>query len=446
MRVAVVGTGHVGLITCVSMAAIGHSVIGVDVDEEKIEMLKMGRCPFYEPGLEELLIRAMSEERLSFTSDIGEAARSAEIVFICVGTPARLNGEANLLAVEDSARAVARDAAPGTIVVEKSTVPAGTANRVRLVLDQERPDLRGELEVVSNPEFLREGSAMEDALFPERVLIGAASDKAFTVMSDLYGPIIDRGTELIETDIPTAELAKHACNAFLAMKISYVNGLARICELAGADVMDVAKVMGSDPRIGPYFLNAGLGYGGFCFPKDLVAFERLADRLGYEFPLLGAVARINDEAIDNALGKIRDALWNLEGKRVALLGLSFKPETDDIRFSPALELASRLIAEGVEVIGYDPEAAANAKEELPALTIAEDAYAAVSGAHCVVLATEWAEFSSLDLNQVRDLMIHPIVIDGRNALDPEAVHAAGLHYHPTGRPSVPARTVESQPA
>jgi UDPglucose 6-dehydrogenase len=255
-----------------------------------------------------------------------------------------------------------------------------------------------------------------------------------------------RGTELIETNISTAELSKHACNAFLAMKISYVNGLARLCELTGADVVDVTKVMGSDPRIGSHFLDAGLGYGGFCFPKDLIAFEKLAAQLGYDFPLLGAVARLNDEALENAVKRIRDALWNLDDKRVALLGLAFKPDTDDVRFSPALALASRLLEEGAEVVGYDPQAASNAKADLEALQIADDAYAAVTGAHCVVLCTEWDEFRSLDLTRLRSLMKYAIFVDGRNALEPSEVAAAGFHYYPTGRSAVAASAALSASA
>jgi len=443
MNVAVIGTGHVGLITCVSMAAIGHSVRGMDIDEAKIAKLNLGISPFHEPGVEDLLRKSIEQGRLSFTSDPGEALGDADAIFICVGTPARANGEANLIAVEQAARDVARYTKSGTIVIEKSTVPAGTARRVEWVLKHERVDLAAELLVVSNPEFLREGSAMRDALYPDRILVGAESSQAFTRMRRLYGPILERGAELIETDIATAELAKHACNAFLAMKISYINGIARLCELADADVVDVARVMGSDPRIGPHFLSAGLGYGGFCFPKDLIAFERLSVQLGYDFPLLSAVARINDDAIDNTVRKIRDALWNLEDKRVALLGLAFKPDTDDVRFSPALTLASRLLDEGAVVVGYDPQAATDAKAELPDLLIEHDPYDAVRDAHCIVLCTEWAEFQSLDLDRVRELVAYPVVVDGRNAFEPDRVTSAGLHYYPTGRPDMPAHALES---
>jgi UDPglucose 6-dehydrogenase len=436
MRVGVVGTGHVGLVTCVSLAKIGHVVVGTDADAERIRALQAGVAPFYEPGLQELLTEGLSSERLSFSAGTGAAVAGAEVVFVCVGTPARASGDASLVAVEAAAREIARNATGPTVVVEKSTVPAGTSQRLRKALAHERPDLAGHIEVASNPEFLREGAALEDALHPDRILVGAESATAFGVMRRLYAPLVERGHPIIETDIPTAELAKHACNAFLALKISYANALARICEKAGADVVAVADVMGSDPRIGRAFLNAGLGYGGYCFPKDLQAFHRLATRLGYDFPLLSEIARINQEAVAAVADKVRDALWNLEDKRIALLGLSFKPGTDDIRFSPPLALARLLQDEGATVVGYDPEAAANAKSELPALELAPDPYDAASGAHCAVLCTEWDEFKELDLVRLRDALAYPIVVDGRNLFDPSEMRAAGLSYYPTGRPPV----------
>jgi UDPglucose 6-dehydrogenase len=301
------------------------------------------------------------------------------------------------------------------------------------VLRRERPDLVDEIEVVSNPEFLREGQGVEDSLRPSRILVGARSVRGFEVMRRLYEPLTSEGIRLIETDIATAELAKHACNAFLALKISYANALARLCERAGGDVKAVADVMGSDPRIGRAFLDAGLGYGGYCFPKDLQAFERLAARLGYDFPLVREVARINDEAVHATVEKVKDALWNLEDKRIALLGLSFKPRTDDVRFSPALALARRLLDEGATVVGYDPEAGANAKSEVPDLGIAASAYDAVDGAHCMVVCTEWDEFRLLDLERAKGLLAHPIVVDARNLFDPAEMRAKGFVYYGMGR-------------
>jgi len=434
MRVTVIGTGHVGLITCVSLAELGHVVVGTDSDEEKIGQLQKGRSPFYEPGVEELLVSGMRAGKLSFTSDSTAAVAEADIVFICVGTPPRASGEASLVAVEQAAAVVGRHASRRTVVVEKSTVPAGTAQRVKQMLVRLKPDLAHE--VVSNPEFLREGKAIEDSLNPDRILVGAESPSAFAVMRGLYAPLIDNGCRLIETDIATAELAKHACNAFLALKISYANALARLCERSGADVVAVAEVMGADDRIGKQFLAAGLGYGGYCFPKDLVAFERLASGLGYKFRLLKEVARINDEAVEATAEKVRDALWNLENKKVALLGLSFKPGTDDVRFSPALALARRLMSQGAVVVGYDPEAGAEAKAELPGLEVASDPYEAAGGADCLVLCSEWAEFRDLDLAKLDEIMQHPVIVDGRNFFEPEQMRAAGFSYYPTGRPAI----------
>ena len=437
LKVGVIGTGHVGLITGVTLAAMGHDVVGVDSDAEKIDRLRRGDAPFYEPGLQELLDEAADGRRISFSTDITAGVVDREVVFICVGTPPRESGEANLVAVEDAARQVARAANRDLVVVEKSTVPAGTAERIRRTIALERPDAPFQIEVISNPEFLREGTAIEDSLRPDRILIGADSARGYEVMRRLYHGSIESGSPVIETDIRTAELAKHASNAFLALKISYANGLARICERTGADVVAVAEVMGSDPRIGRAFLNAGLGYGGFCFPKDLDAFERLANDANYEFPLIREIQRLNEEAVVAAFQKVRDGLWNIEGKRVALLGLAFKPGTDDIRFAPALALCRRLLDEGASVVGYDPQAMPGAKDEVPGLEVAVDPYSAVNGAHCAVLCTEWEEFDRLDLDVVKEQMAYPLIVDGRNMFDPHEMRVRGFTYLPTGRPPVP---------
>jgi UDPglucose 6-dehydrogenase len=436
MKVGVMGTGHVGLIACVSLAEIGHQVLGTDSDEEKIGLLTRGIAPFYEPGLQELLTKNTENGRLSFTSEASQAVIGADVVFICVGTPARATGEANLLAVERATREVAAHTNGGLVLAQKSTVPAGTATRVRRALQVHNPNGASRVDVVSNPEFLREGRAIEDSLDPDRILVGAESRRAFQVMRRLYRPLIDKGCVYIETDVQTAELAKHACNAFLALKISYANALARICERSGADVLAVADIMGSDPRIGRSFLDAGLGYGGFCFPKDVQAFYQLAAQLGYDFTLLREVARINEDAVEATLRKVKDGLWNLEDKTVALLGLAFKPGTDDVRFAPALALARRLLSEGARVVGYDPQAMTNAKEDVPELEVAPDAFDAATGAHCVVLCTEWPEFRTLDLDRLRSVMAYPLIVDGRNVWDPAAVNAAGFAYFPTGRPPI----------
>jgi UDPglucose 6-dehydrogenase len=434
MKLAVIGVGHVGLVTAATLANVGHEVGCVDVDVDKIASLQEGKTPFYEPGLDELVTEGVATGRLRFSSDPAEVIAGAEVVFICVGTPPDASGDADLAAVEHSSIDIGRSATGPFVVVQKSTVPAGTAERVRETLRRGRPDL--EFHVVSNPEFLREGQAVHDSLEPDRLLIGADDEAGFEAMRRVYAPITERGYLLIETDVVTAELSKHASNAFLAMKISYANALARICERVGADVDEVTRVMGADPRIGASFLRAGIGFGGYCFPKDLSAFERLAQRAGYPFPLLAEVARLNEEAVTATIEKIRNVVWNLSGKRIALLGLSFKPGTDDVRFSPALEVARRLLALRAEVVGVDPQAGPNALREVAELTLAVDAYEAAEGAHALVLTTEWQEFAALDFGRLREAMAVPVLVDGRNFLDPRTVAGAGLAYHPIGRRSL----------
>jgi UDPglucose 6-dehydrogenase len=435
MKVGVIGAGHVGLPTAATLAHIGHEVAATDTDREKIEVLNAGGMPFFEPELEDLVRAGVRGGRLRFTADPPEALRDARVAFLCVGTPPRSSGEANLIAVEQSADLVGRHVTGPTVVVEKSTVPAGTAARVTEILARHRSD--GQLSVVCNPEFLREGSAVEDSLRPDRILVGSDSEDALAVMRELYAPLVREDTRWIETDLHTAELAKHASNAFLALKVSFANAMARIAEAAGADVEAVTEVMGADPRIGKAHLSAGLGYGGSCFPKDLLAFERLAERLGYDFPLLREVARINEEALDAAVQKVEAALWNLEEKRVALLGLAFKPGTDDIRYSPAVGLAERLLEAGAVVVGYDPQAGPNAKAEVPGLEIVDDPYEAVAGADAAVVCTAWDQVAGLDLARVREAMRLPVIVDGRNVFDPAEMTRHGFTYLPTGRP--PAR-------
>ncbi|HET7482818.1 MAG TPA: UDP-glucose/GDP-mannose dehydrogenase family protein [Actinomycetota bacterium] len=431
MRIGVIGTGHVGLVTCATLSALGHEVVGNDSDREKIDTILSGRPWFHEPGLEELLARETEAGRLNFSYQIADATSDADVVFLCVGTPPKASGEASLVAVESAARDVARHAGRRVVVVEKSTVPAGTARRVKRALILERPS--DPVDVCSNPEFLREGHAVQDSLEPDRILVGTDTEHAREVMRAVYQPLTAKGVRLIETDIATAELAKHACNAFLSMKISFINAIARLCERAGGDVLQVAEVMGSDPRIGREFLNAGLGYGGFCFPKDLAAFDALATELGYDFGLLREVAKINDEAIDVAAQQVKDAVWNIEGKRLAMWGLSFKPQTDDTRFSPALTLAKRLIDEGAEIVGYDPQAMSNAKADLPELELANDIYDAAAGAHCVIVATEWSDFLAVDLERLKSVMAYPVIVDTRNLFDPQLIADAGFWYYPVGR-------------
>lgn len=433
MRIVVVGTGRVGLVTAATLATLGHDVIGVDGDPSVIARLREGRCPFFEPGLDGLVDEGLGSGRLSFDEDPARALVGAELAFICVGTPGRPGGEPNLVAVEQVATTIGRCATAGMVVVEKSTVPVQTAERIRVTLERTSPH---RFHVVSNPEFLREGRAVEESLRPERILVGASDPFGHDVMRRVYMPLLDAGVPFHATDLPTAELAKHACNAFLALKISFANALARVCEASGADVVKIADIMGSDPRIGRAFLDAGLGFGGSCFPKDLAAFRAQAARLGCDFRLLDEIVRINDEALESAFAKIREALWNLERKRIAMLGLAFKPGTDDVREAPALRLAAMLIAAGATVVGHDPWANGNAKIELPELEVVCDPYVAAEGAHCVVVATEWPEFAQLDLVRLKGLLTHPILVDCRNLFSPGVMEQSGLIYVPTGRPVV----------
>ena len=433
MRVAVIGVGHVGLVTAAALAHFGHDVVGLDEDRVRVEGLARGVAPFYEPGLQELLDSTMAGGKLKFTDEPATALAGADCAFICVGTPARADGEANLLAVEKAAEAVALHATGDMVVIQKSTVPVTTADRLRSVF---RKASKYNFCLVSSPEFLREGSAVGDSLAPDRILVGSDDSRAHELMRELYAPVLKAGCRYFATDIHTAELAKHACNAFLALKVSFSNALAQVCEASGADVTSIAEIMGADKRIGRDFLNAGLGYGGYCFPKDLLAFKAAAGRLGYEFGLLDEVMKINRQALDSAHRKIKEAVWNLESKRILLLGLSFKPGTDDVRESPALNLARALLNDGAHVIGYDPQANREAKAELPQLEVVDDLYQGAEGAHCVVICTDWPEFGELDLVALKGVLARPVIVDGRNMLEPEAAREAGFTYLPTGRPPI----------
>ena len=433
MRVGVIGVGHVGLVTGAALAELGHEVVAMDLDVAKIELLRSGKTPFYEPELDELIARQTATGRLLFRSEPAEAVGDAEVLFICVGRPTTAAGDASLTAVEAVGRDVAKHATPGLVIAEKSTVPPGTADRLRLTIARERPGLA--FSVVANPEFLREGHAVQDTLRPDRIVVGSDDPGGFEAMRKLYGPLVGLGIPLIETDARTAELSKLASNAFLATKISFANALGRVAELTGADVVRITEVMGADMRIGPAFLRAGLGFGGYCLPKDTQTLERIAERAGYDFGLLRAVMLVNEDAVAAVAAKVEEAVWNLEGKRIALLGLAFKSGTDDVRSSPALILARRFADEGAVVIGHDPMAAAEARAAIPELEVADDPYEALTGAHCVVICTEWPEYRELDLDRVCELAAYPIVVDGRNVLDPDRAEIAGLTYLPVGRPA-----------
>lgn len=426
MRIAVFGAGRVGVPTAAALARLGHEVTAADVDTRRVEALARGRMPFHEAGLEDLVRDATHSGRLRFTTEAGEALDAARAAFLCVGTPSSADGSADLSALEAAAAEVRARATPPFLVALKSTVPVGTADRLAAGLPEG-------FTIAANPEFLREGKAVEDSLRPLRIIVGSDDPEALALMREIYAPLIQIGIPCLETDPRTAEVAKHACNAFLALKISYVNALARVCEAAGADVQGVTGAMGVDERIGPSYLQAGLGYGGYCLPKDVRAFERSAHVLGYDFGLLREVERVNAEAVDVAAARVRDAVGSLGGRRVALLGLAFKPGTDNVTAAPALALATRLLEAGATVIGYDPQAGEAARSALPGLEVVHDPYAALEGAECVVLCTEWEELLALDPDRIVEAMAQPVVLDGRNALDEEALVKAGIRYIPLGR-------------
>jgi UDPglucose 6-dehydrogenase len=436
MRVTVIGAGHVGLVTAACLAHVGHDVMVDDDDAAKLALIREGRSWFYEPGLQELLGEVVQSGRLRIAGDKAEAVGHGTVIFICVGTPSRGDGSPNLAFVEAVAREVARILPPGEfrLICEKSTVPVQTGERVAQVIAREaRPE--ADWEVASNPEFLREGSAVIDTLDPDRVVVGTTSERAEEALRELYTPILDRsGAPFVATDRATAELIKHASNAFLATKISFINSVARVCERSGADVELVARGMGLDPRIGVHFLKAGAGYGGSCFPKDVAAFTHRSRELGVDFGILNEVAKINHEARRAVVDKVRDALWHLDGKRIGMLGLSFKPNTDDLREAPSIDVARDLLADGAQVVAYDPVAAEPAARLVPGLELSDNALKVADGAHALVLMTEWAEFGELDPVDLHARMTYPILVDSRNALDAEAFVAAGFTVAGVGRP------------
>jgi UDPglucose 6-dehydrogenase len=427
--IGVIGTGYVGLVTAAGFAELGNEVWCIDIDADKIARLKRGEIPIYEPGLEELVRR--HQGRLHFSTDIGDALEHARLLFVAVGTPPTYSGDADLSAVH--AVVSAMPASDRHALVMKSTVPVGTgANIKRVFREQGKEGFR----YVSCPEFLKEGTAVADFLNPDRVVVGDDGDWAGDAVVELYKPLlVDGGGEgqLVRTDIASAEMVKLASNAFLATKISFINEIANVCDETGADVVEVARGMGLDDRIGPKFLQAGLGFGGSCFPKDVTALKQLAGNSGYHFQLLNSVIEVNELQKRRVMGKLQKHLGELVGKRVALLGLAFKPNTDDMREATSLVLAARLQAAGAEVVGYDPIAEDEARKLMHGVEFADDAISCVQDADAIVLVTEWDVFRSLDWSQVAAAMRGTTVIDGRNALDAEAVRAAGLAYEGIGR-------------
>ncbi len=431
MDIAIIGSGYVGLVTGACLADVGHSVICVDNDQRKVENLKNGIIPIYEPGLEEVVHRNVSANRLRFTTSTAEGVEQSQIVFIAVPTPPQPDGSVDLTYIEKVAREIAEVLKEYRVIVDKSTVPVKTGQKVA---DTIRRYTKGavDFDVVSNPEFLREGCAVADLMNPDRIVIGSNSDRALSLMKKVYEPFM---APILVTDINSAELIKHAANSFLALKISYINAISAICEASGADVERVADGIGADKRIGRSFLNAGLGYGGSCFPKDVAAFIAISDEIGVPFTLLKEVQRINQNQIDRFIKKIRDTLWVLKDKRIAVWGLTFKPDTDDVRNSVAIDLVAQLLREGAIVHAYDPKGADKVAEYnlCSGAVLAESALAAVENAEALVLATEWNEFQSVDFVQVRKKMHTPLIFDGRNLFDPETMKELGFIYHGIGR-------------
>ena len=450
MRIAVIGAGHVGLVAAACFAEIGHDVLCIDNDPDKIAALEAGRSPFFEPYLEELLRSNTAGGRLRFAGALEAAVAHAEVIFLCVGTPPLPGGEADLSAVERVTRQIAMISEGYALVVEKSTVPVLTGKRIDHTMRiYGARHSHAEFDVASNPEFLSEGTAVCDFLFPDRIVIGVESEKAERLLREIYEPILKQSfgwrpadanrpekepVPLVATNRNTAEIIKHASNSFLATKISYVNMVARLCEEVGADVTQVAAGMGLDNRIGPHFLRAGIGFGGFCFPKDLQAFVQMAERSGCDFSLLREVERINCEQVERFVRKIKQELWVLKGKAIGVWGLSFKPNTDDMRFSPAAAVVEKLLEEGATVRAFDPQAMDEARHVLPAIQYVASAEEAADSADALLLLTEWAEFRDVDFGRVRESMLRPLILDGRNLLDPAQLRAQGFEYTSIGRP------------
>jgi len=431
MKLTIIGSGYVGLTTGACFAEVGHQVCCVDNDPRKIESLLAGEIPIYEPGLESVVKKNVAARRLRFTTSTEEGVEHGEVIFIAVPTPPQPDGSVDLSFIEKVAREIAVHLDSYRVVVDKSTVPVKTGERVANTIRRyAKPGV--EFDVISNPEFLREGSAVEDLMKPDRIVIGGNSDRALALMQKIYEPFV---APVLVTDINSAELIKHAANSFLALKISYANALSEICEAAGADVIKVTEGIGTDKRIGRAFLNAGLGYGGSCFPKDIAAFIAIARQLGSPFGLLEEVQRINDRQFKRFLDGIREALWVLKEKKLAIWGLSFKPNTDDVRSSTAIRLVEAIVAEGAEVTVFDPKAMEKARE-LPIASkvkFAGSALEAAADAEALIIATEWPEFAAIDLAQLREVMRTPLIFDGRNLIDPIAAADFGFQYRGIGR-------------
>ena len=437
MNIAIVGSGYVGLVTGVCLAQIGHHVTCVDVDQEKIKKLKQGKAPIFEPGLEDLLKKNLKNKHLSFTTSIGEAAKKSTAIFIAVGTPSKKNGDADLTYVENVARQIAVNMNEYKLIIEKSTVPAETGKRVERTIKMNLPKKYKngkkpalDFDVASNPEFLREGSAVHDFMNPDRVVIGVESKKAEKLFREIYKPL---NPHMVVTNINSAELIKHASNSFLAAKISFINSISQICDMLGADVLKVAEGMGFDKRIGRAFLNAGVGYGGSCFPKDVDAFVRISEKSGYDFNLLKEVRKINEKQKDSFVRLIEDKLWIVKNKVIGVLGLAFKPDTDDMRSAPSIDIITALQQEGAKIRAYDPVAMPNAKKVLKKVTYCKDPYEVAKGCDCLLLLTEWDEFKKLNFKKIGSVMKQAILFDGRNFYHNDGLENFGFEYYGVGR-------------
>ncbi|HEX6603285.1 MAG TPA: UDP-glucose/GDP-mannose dehydrogenase family protein [Sphingomicrobium sp.] len=437
MRIAMIGTGYVGLVSGACFADFGHRVCCIDKDADKIDGLNQGRMPIWEPGLEALVKANVERGRLTFSKDLAEGVKDAEAVFIAVGTPARRgDGHADLTFVFDAVRELARVIASGTVVVTKSTVPVGTGDRIEEILREEGVS---DVSVASNPEFLREGAAIADFKHPDRIVVGAEDERAEHCLKEIYRPLFLNRAPILITGRRTAELTKYAANAFLAVKISFINEIANLCEAVDADVQDVARGIGLDNRIGPKFLHAGPGYGGSCFPKDTLALLKTADKFGVEQRIVRTTVEVNDDRKASMANRVKQALGGgLEGKRIGVLGLAFKPNTDDMREAPSIPLIAGLTAEGAEVAAFDPVARGQAEQAIAGIEFADDAYAAAADADALVIVTEWDEFRALDLDKIAGTMRGKVLVDLRNVYDRDEAEEAGLIYFGVGRGKVTA--------
>jgi len=431
VQIAVIGTGYVGLVTGAGLADFGNDVTCVDIDVSKIDALNQGKIPIYEPGLDKLVSKNVQEGRLSFTTDLATSIRAARAIFIAVGTPPRPDGSADLRYVEDVARAIAQHMNGPKLVITKSTVPIGTGRMIEGILKQSGNGHTAS--VLSNPEFLREGSAIEDFMKPDRVVIGASDKEAVELMKEIYAPLHSLEIPFVVTNVESSELIKYASNGFLATKISFINEIAVLCEKIGADVHDVAIGMGLDSRIGPKFLQAGPGFGGSCFPKDTSAVADIARQYDYNFQIIEAVLRVNHDIKERMVDKVADALGDPNGKTVSILGLAFKPETDDMRDSPTIPLIAGLQKRGATIRAYDPEAMDNARTMFENVSFCRDAYDAAKDADALVIATEWNEFRALNLGRIKSLVRQPLIVDLRNVYDPQRMKAEGFQYFSVGR-------------